>query len=535
MIRTRIVVGSVWAGFAALFPAACSTTSPSATGNSPEGGSTSPLAYTPPADPIQDGNGHTLKTFAPPNDTGPNTFVFSASGEANAILGYAYPPYDLTTATYMVDGWNWKIDKYIVVIDHITLWSNPNMSASDQSQHGAQVAHVDGPFVVDLHKGGPLDGKGGAGEQALAIAAIKNLNDMGGVALDPSTTYAFGFSTVQAPSDGSAINVNLTMDEQADYQYMVQKGASVYYHGTATWAGTQSGGQMGFGICSSDPQTDYNNGAQTCASATASSGSEAGAASEGGTAGEVGVPGEAGTLGEAGMGAETGTADDGGIAVEGGASDDGGTASEAGTGNGGGGTCPNIYDFSKLPQTMSFQFAFPTPTNYVNCDNYSASELAGHDVRGVQSSNSQAEIEQVTVHMDHPFWESFEEDTPVHWNQIAAQYIGQTNPTAHLEDFVGVPFSPFTDKNGVVMPWQWCETAYSPPGNGAMSFSTLSVPIDPNGTCAGTIGQDFTTANCKSIRDYYDFIRYTQSTQGHLNSQGLCYIDRQYPAPAGGS
>jgi hypothetical protein len=85
------------------------------------------------------------------------------------------------------------------------------------------------------------------------------------------------------------------------------------------------------------------------------------------------------------------------------------------------------------------------------------------------------------------------------------------------------------------MPWQWCETAYSPPSNGAMSFSTLSVPIDPNGTCTGTIGQDFSTANCKSIRDYYDFIRYTQSTQGHLNSQGLCYIDRQYPAPAGGS
>ena len=69
-----------------------------------------------------------------------------------------------------------------------------------------------------------------------------------------------------------------------------------------------------------------------------------------------------------------------------------------------------------------------------------------------------------------------------------------------------------------------------------MSFSTLSVPIDPNGTCTGTIGQDFTDGTtAQSIRDYYDYIRYTQSTQGHLNSQGLCYIDRQYPAPAGGS
>jgi hypothetical protein len=471
--------GILGTGLVIFVSGSCSSSN---SGTTNAGTNQSSLGFTPPADPIQDGNGHTLKTFTPPGDTGSNTFVFSISGEANAITGYPYPPYDLSTATYMVDGWNWTIDKYIVVVDHITLWSNPNLSASDQSMHGLQVAHVDGPFVVDLHKGGPLDGKGGAGEKALAIAALTKQNDSGGAAFDPSATYGFGFSTVQAPSDGSAINVNLTADEQADYQYMVANGASVYYHGTATWNGTQAGGQTGFGICSTDPQTDYDNNAQTCAIATS------------------------------------------------------GTDADGGTDDGGGtGTCPSIYDFSQLPQTMTFQFAFATPTNYVNCVNYSASELAGHDVRGVQSSTSQSEIEQITVHMDHPFWESFEEDTPVHWDQIAAQYIGQTNPVAHLEDFIGVPFSPFTDKNGAVLPWHWCESAYSPPGNGAMSFSTLSVPIDPNGTCTGTIGQDFTMDDCMSIRDYYDFIRYTQSTQGHLNSQGLCYIDRQYPAPAGGS
>jgi len=254
MNQARIVGTLALAVFVA---PACSSSSSGAAGNSADGGTggQSQLGYTPPTDPIQDGNGHTLKTFIPPGDTGSNTFIFSISGEANAIVGYAYPPFDLSTATYMVDGWNWTIDRYIVVVDHITLWSDPNESSSDQSQHGSQVAHVDGPFVVDLHKGGPLDGKGGAGEEALAIAAITKQNDNGGAAFDPSTTYAFGFSTVQAPGDGSAINVNLTADEQADYQYMVNSGASVYYHGTATWAGTQSGGQMGFGLCSSDPQT----------------------------------------------------------------------------------------------------------------------------------------------------------------------------------------------------------------------------------------------------------------------------------------
>ena len=85
------------------------------------------------------------------------------------------------------------------------------------------------------------------------------------------------------------------------------------------------------------------------------------------------------------------------------------------------------------------------------------------------------------------------------------------------------------------MPWHWCETMHMPPGNAAMSFSTPSVMQNPHGTCTGTVGQDFTKDDCTAIRDYYDFMKYTQSTQGHLNSQGLCYIDRQYPAPAGGS
>jgi hypothetical protein len=470
---------------AMLAAVACSN---SGTGNG-SSSTNNQLSYNPGAPAIQDGNGHALKTFAPPGDTGPDTFVFSISGEVNAISGYPYPPYD-PSQTWMVDGWNWKIEKYIVVVDHITLWTNPNESASDQSQHGPQVAQVNGPFVVDLHKGGPLDGKGGGGEQAIAIASLANQNSNGGAAFDASQTYGFGFSTVQAPGDGSAINVNLTADEQADYQYMVKGGYSVYYYGTATWAGNQSG-QAGFGVCSTDPNADYTSGQQTCASASSASGEDGGA--------------------------------DGG-------SDDAGSS---------GGTCPSNYNFAQLPQTMTFQLGFATPTNYVNCVNYSVSEQVGMDVRGVQTSPSEVTIEQLTVHMDHPFWESFEEDTPVHWDQIAAQYIGQNDVVAHTEDFKGVPFNPFKDKNGAVMPWHFCESSsnYTPPGNGAMSFSTLNVPQDPTGQspCTGTIGEDFSKDNCPDIRDYYDFIRYTQSTQGHLNSQGLCYIDRQYPAPGGSS
>lgn len=445
-IKTRLPVAlSALVSFAGLFSAACSSST-----NSSSNGTKGIQYLTPAAATISDNNGHTLRTFSGPFDPGAGGFVITISGEVNAITGYPFPPFD-ASQTWMVDGWNWKIEKYIVIVDHVTLWSNPNMSASDQSQHGPQVAHADGPFVVDLHKGGPLDGKGGGGEQALALTTITNQNDDGGSAFDPTTTYGFGFSTVAAPADYSAINVNLDATEAADYAYMVQGGYSVLYEGTATWAGDQGGTAAGFsGSCT---------------------------------------------------------------------------------------TTDTTYDFTKLPPTMTFRLGFSTPTNYVNCINYTVSEQTNFTVRGVQTATNQSVIAQVTVHVDHPFWESFAEDSPVHWDQIAGQYIGQTNPEAHTEDLKGVPFNPFTDKLGNFMPWRSCAPAslYTPPSNGAMSFSTVNVPQNLQGVCTGQPGVDVSQDNCPAIRDYYDFIRYTQSTQGHLNSQGLCYIDRQFPAPAGGS
>jgi hypothetical protein len=403
--------------------------------------------------PIGNDAGQTLKPFTPPADPGAGAIYITMSGESNALTGYPFPPDNYTADSYMFDGWQFVIEKYIVNVDHVTLWSNPNLSPTDQSQHGSQVAHLDGPFVVDLHKGGSIIGQGGAPEEATPIGVILNQNDNGGAAFDATTTYGFGFSTI--PATYNAYNVNLTGDEAADFQLMVQNGYSVLYVGIATWMGNQST----YGCTSTN----------------------------------------------AGLGADAGVFDGG---VDG--------------GSGG-------YDYSKMPPTMTFRLGFSTPTNYVNCQNMtlSGTPLSGEDYpRGIQTSTSQSVIAQVTVHMDHPFWESFAEDSPVHWDQIAAQYVDSSgSPEAHIEDMKGVPFYAFTDKSGTPLPWRNCAGPnYTPPGNGQMSFNTLSVPVNPSETDPS-----------KAIRDYYDYIRYTQSTQGHLNSQGLCFIDRQYPAPPGGS
>ena len=110
------------------------------------------------------------------------------------------------------------------------------------------------------------------------------------------------------------------------------------------------------------------------------------------------------------------------------------------------------YDFTRLPTTMTFRLGFSTPTNYVNCQNFTAQgmPLPGEDApRGIQVSPSQSVVAQLTVHLDPPCWESFAENSPVHWDQIAAQYVGAPGvPEAHTEDMKGVPFYAFTGSNG---------------------------------------------------------------------------------------
>ena len=381
-----------------------------------------------------------FKAFTKPQDPGGGGILFTASGEALALTGFTFPP---TSDTYMVDGWQFTLDGYYAVFDHVKLWDNPNKNPNKQSEHGDQVAHVDGPWVVDLHKSGDRIGAAGGDERAATVAAISKMDN--GSSFSTDVTYGFGFSTVPAPADRSTVyNVNLDDSQSADYDYMAQNGYSVLYVGTATFKG--------------------GTGQTTCTS-----------------------------------------------------SDPGGT-------DGG------VYDYSTWPKTIRFRLGFNTPTNYVNCQN--GTDLQGPGVngeehpRGIQVKNSASVGAQVTIHMDHPFWESFAEDSPLHFDQIAAQYAGVSGtPEAHIEDLKGVNFSALTDKLGKPIPWRNCAgNQYTPPGNGQMYLNPLSVPVNPNATDAS-----------QALRDLYDYIRYTQATQGHLNSQGLCYVDRQYPSPAGGS
>ncbi|MDB4964615.1 MAG: hypothetical protein JWN44_304 [Myxococcales bacterium] len=195
----------------------------------------------------------------------------------------------------------------------------------------------------------------------------------------------------------------------------------------------------------------------------------------------------------------------------------------------GGASCTSTnaaYDFAALPTEVHFKLGFKTPTTYANCqnpDNDPAQGVGGEDhQRGVQIKDNQQVTAQVTFHTDHPFWESFTHDSPAHFDMLAAlakkDASGKYNVT--LDDTAGVNFTALKDATGAALPWRSCLADYTPPNSSAqMGFDSLTVPYNPAGNPS------------TSMRDLRDFLTYNQSTQGHLNSDGLCFVKRNYPSP----
>ncbi|MGV3619887.1 MAG: hypothetical protein ACO1OB_03665 [Archangium sp.] len=169
------------------------------------------------------------------------------------------------------------------------------------------------------------------------------------------------------------------------------------------------------------------------------------------------------------------------------------------------------YDFSALQQTVNFRFGFAAPVNFKNCVN---PELSPAESRGVQTQSGAQTVTQVTFHLDHPFWESLEEDAPLRWDALAA--LGKTSIT---EADLGVDFQAFRDSNASAISWRTCgPTLDNERTSGTVSYDPVSVPVNPAGGASGLA----------NLRDY---MTYNLSTFGHLNNDGLCFPERQYPSP----
>ena len=178
-------------------------------------------------------------------------------------------------------------------------------------------------------------------------------------------------------------------------------------------------------------------------------------------------------------------------------------------------------NWPKTGETVNFHLCFKSPTSYVNCQNpdNAGKPLAGEEAeRGIFFLKDQPVIAQLTVHTDHPFWDSVLHDSPAHFDQYAATVAGKGQggvfPTVTLEMTKGVPYAPaYMDGAGNPLYWRYC----------------ITPPTDVHAQFTGPMA--FDAQSVSSLADYYDFATYNQSTQGHLNSDGLCYVDRHYPSP----
>lgn len=357
---------------------------------------------------------------------------FTASGEVLALGGYDFPPATEDDPAF-VDGWEVHFDKLLVTFDKLSIYEDPDTSPTDQSKVGKKVAELDGPWAIDLHKGGPLSGKGGSDEQAYPIATLDNQNLNGGKPFDPTVRYGFGFDAVPATASAHFLQMDAN---DPDYQDMIAHGWVVMYVGTATWRGNGAGGAA---CTTTDPS----------------------------------------------------------------------------------------FDFTQLPQVVHFRLGFKSPTTYLNCqnpDNDPAAPLGDEEhERGIQIQANATTIAQVTFHTDHPFWESFVHDSPAHFDPLAALAVpdGNGDYTVTLDQAQGVNYTAFT-YGAAPLPWRSCLPAADytfPNSNAQMGFDSLNVPYSPSGDPA------------TAMRDYADYMTYDQSTQGHLNSDGLCFVQRHYPSP----
>ena len=201
----------------------------------------------------------------------------------------------------------------------------------------------------------------------------------------------------------------------------------------------------------------------------------------------------------------------------------------------------------ELAEDGELPVCFKSPTSYVNCqnpDNDQRSPRQEHE-RGIAFEASKSIVGQVTIHTDHPFWDSVLHDSPAHFDQFAARVVppvvdggvatdaasdgatsdgpaaaaAATTPTVTLDMTMGVDYRSYTDSNGNPLKWRYC---MDPPTDvhaqltGAMAFDPQSVP--PAQRHRSHDGP------ARLLRLHH----LQPEHAGHLNSDSLCALQRHY-------
>jgi hypothetical protein len=131
--------------------------------------------------------------------------------------------------------------------------------------------------------------------------------------------------------------------------------------------------------------------------------------------------------------------------------------------------------------------------------------------RGIQANSNGAVYAQITVHVDHLFWDKLkQEGTPLRFDPIAAWAPADTSTTPLALDGLNKSLSA-TFADGTPLPDR---AAYQnvPGGYTSDQSNPDQVLLDLNGVSSS------------SVKNLADFIAFSAQSQMHLNADGLCYV-----------
>jgi hypothetical protein len=168
------------------------------------------------------------------------------------------------------------------------------------------------------------------------------------------------------------------------------------------------------------------------------------------------------------------------------------------------------YDFESLPKEVQFEFGLEGAINYVNCQNpdNTGAPLEGEEAqRGIQMLPGRVTTAQITIHTDHLFWGAISHENLPMFDPFAAnaRLVDGTH-RVDLKTLESVPVPNISDAQGKPLPWRSC-----------VDTSMYVMPTQPP--------QITFDAGSQALEHLRDFVQLNAATMGHLNADGLCYVE----------
>ena len=181
--------------------------------------------------------------------------------------------------------------------------------------------------------------------------------------------------------------------------------------------------------------------------------------------------------------------------------------------------------FKAMPRTVYFTFGWDDHDCAINCNNPNFNlpedDPAG---RGVQVTQTGAVYAQVTLHVDHIFWDQLIiHGTPLHFDQVAAWATSaNSNPATPLAmDQLNHPLAA-TFSDGTPLP----DRGPTQPTSACYDGSFQPNPAQLTFHLTGSAGSVPATV----VKNLSDFMAFSGQSQMHLNADGLCYNTGQHAA-----